>query len=581
MVSWTQEQNMLLSCLLDDITGTEEIVKVRQDFCKMWDCIMSCNSFNIHMYFTGSKAEGLDLPGSDNDYMYDINNSYDIEVSESEQDLVQSTRKNKLLIVKDNVPSAFAMLKCVTLHDQRLLRSVVNMDNNSYLSSQQLVSSLKSERGTRRIQGPSIEGWNEYEDTSKSGTDNVPSILCKVWPTSAAEWKNRPRHCGWPSQQDKEYIEQFGCHFVPVGHPLSARKSLEWRLSFSIAERTLVWSLNHTQVQCYAVMKLILKEFIKRKSSERHKSVLCSYFIKTFLFWQFEGTELSFWQPTNLTSCIMYLLHAFSDCIRKGVLRHYFVPRFNLLDIKLTREAQSELLHLFEMVLEIGVPILEQCDSLSVVFFKFSQVFNINQRIVCKEDNLRHREFNNDSVFMDIFTLELLHSIHMRRDITLYDKMLVEIVRLTTDGNLTTPLPVFTIRHLCRLIATERLYSCFHQGNKCIYHFTKTLNNNVYGTDISSSKLWLATFLLHQGDYCGSLQKVNNALSSIPPYALYSECLKSNGDAKRLYRDTYSVRTSNTICRASESWLIDITPYNRIEHSTGYTISAIDSERGY
>ena len=24
-----------------------------------------------------------------------------------------------------------------------------------------------------------------------------------------------------------------------------------------------------------------------------------------------------------------------------------------------------------------------------------------------------------------------------------------------------------------------------------------------------------------------------------------------------------------------------ITPYNRIEHSTGYTISAIDSERGY
>ena len=24
-----------------------------------------------------------------------------------------------------------------------------------------------------------------------------------------------------------------------------------------------------------------------------------------------------------------------------------------------------------------------------------------------------------------------------------------------------------------------------------------------------------------------------------------------------------------------------LTPYNRIEHSTGYTISAIDSERGY
>ena len=31
---------------------------------------------------------------------------------------------------------------------------------------------------------------------------------------------------------------------------------------FSVAERTLVWSYNHIQMQCYAVMKLILKEFI-------------------------------------------------------------------------------------------------------------------------------------------------------------------------------------------------------------------------------------------------------------------------------------------------------------------------------
>ena len=152
-----------------------------------------------------------------------------------------------------------------------------------------------------RIQGPLIEVWDEYADTSQSGMDNVPSILCKSWPTSAAEWKDRPRHYGWPSQRDKEYIEQFGCHLVPVGHPLSAKKSLEWRLSFSIAERTLVWSFNYTQIQCYAVMKLILKEYVKTKCAEKHKSVLCSYFIKTFLFWQFEKMERSFWQIANLS----------------------------------------------------------------------------------------------------------------------------------------------------------------------------------------------------------------------------------------------------------------------------------------
>ena len=297
MADWSAEHNTHLSALLDDVTGSEEGVRIRQDYCKIWDCIWSSDGNNT--YYTGSKAEGLDLPGSDHDFMIDINGIYDIEVSESIQDLVRSTRRNKLLIVTDNVPPAFAMLKCSTLQHPLLLRSAVPMKNEAYLSSQQFVSSpwWQYERTqTSRIQGPSVETWDEYLDKSQSGTDNVPSILCKFWPTSAAEWRDRPRHYGWPSQQDREYIEKFGCHLVPIGHPLSTRKSLEWRLSFSIAERRLVWSFSHTQMQCYAVMKLILKEYVKTNSVEKHKSVLCSYFIKTFLFWQFENTERYFWQ---------------------------------------------------------------------------------------------------------------------------------------------------------------------------------------------------------------------------------------------------------------------------------------------
>ena len=186
----------------------------------------------------------------------------------------------------------------------------------------------------------------------------MPAILCKVWPTAATEWKNRPRHYGWPAQHDKESIEAFGYHLVPIGHTLSRTRSLEWRLSFSIAERTLVWSFNHTQLQYYALMKLILKEFVKSNCTEKHKNVLCSYFIKTFLFWQFESTDKLFWQQKNLTGCIIYLIHEFYNCIQTGVLRHYFVPRFNLLAIKLTRDAQTELLYLFGKVREHGISIL-------------------------------------------------------------------------------------------------------------------------------------------------------------------------------------------------------------------------------
>ena len=44
---------------------TEETVGIRQ---------------NMGCYYTGSKAEGVDFPGSDNDYMHDINNVYNILV---------------------------------------------------------------------------------------------------------------------------------------------------------------------------------------------------------------------------------------------------------------------------------------------------------------------------------------------------------------------------------------------------------------------------------------------------------------------------------------------------------------------
>ena len=369
MGSWTAADNEYLSCLLDDVTGTEELVNIRRDLCKIYDCIKSsipCNN-NINTYYTGSKSEGLELPGSDHDFMYDMNTRYGIEVSESAQDLVQSTRNNKLLVVTDNVPQAFVMLRYVRLTERHLL----NMRENVYLENQlfmEFTSGFKLE--TYRLQGPSVEVWNEYDDTSQSGRDNVPSIYCNFWPTSAAEWTDRPRQYGWPSQQDRENIEAFGCHLVPVGHPLSAKKSLEWRLSFSIAERMIVWSFNHAQLHCYAIMKLLLKELIKTNCTEKQKNVLCSYFIKTFLFWQFETTSTSFWLRKNLASCILYLFHEFYKCIETGVLRHYFVPRFNLLEIKLTLDTQRELLHIFGNIIESGLSILGQCASLSRVWPK-------------------------------------------------------------------------------------------------------------------------------------------------------------------------------------------------------------------
>ena len=562
MEGWTPEHNTYLSYLLDDATGSEEMVKMRQDFCKINDCIGSINPHNVNVYYTGSKAEGLDLPGTDHDYMFDINNMYDVAVSESTEDLVQSPRTNKLLIVTDNISSAFALLKCVSLHSLLLRRAMVYMGDNAYLSSQEFLSlsnSLKSETETRRIQGPSVESWSEASDTSEPGQDNVASILCEAWPTAAAEWKDRPRHYGWPTQHDIESIEAFGCHFVPIGHPHSTKRSLEWRLSFSIAERTLVWSFNHTQLQCYALMKLILKEFVKSNCTEKHKNVLCSYFIKTFLFWQFETTDTLFWQTTNLAGCLMCLLHEFYICIKSGVLRHYFVPRFNLLDIKLTPDAQAELLCLFDKVKEIGMPILGQCKSLARVFSKFCGTENVIQSAKRLPETRRRSELYNDEFMLDFTTAKLPDILKRDPDSFPYEGFLAALDRLTSEGHVTTFFSDVVIRRLCSIISTYKCYHCIQQGNKSVYYYMKSLDKNVYGTDIASCKLWMATFLLQQREFCSSLQTINDTLSSIPPYAIfYSRGIHSSDYSKQLYIDTYYKDNSNIISRAKEAWLIDM-----------------------
>ena len=150
--------------------------------------------------------------------------------------------------------------------------------------------------------------------------DIVVSLRCSFWPSVATEWRNRTRLHDWPEIDVINKIIDFEFHLVPIGYPRSPRSMMEWRISFSIAKRFLVWSFNHTQVQMYALLKLILKEIIKVNcSSETY--VLCSYFIKTFLFWKFEETEKSFWSIENFRNGLKYLMDEFKNVLQGGILR--------------------------------------------------------------------------------------------------------------------------------------------------------------------------------------------------------------------------------------------------------------------
>ncbi|XP_063420577.1 uncharacterized protein LOC134705790 [Mytilus trossulus] len=59
-------------------------------------------------------------------------------------------------------------------------------------------------------------------------------------------WIYRSR-CTWPDNELTPSIIKYGVLFVPVGFKGSVNDDLEWRISFSVAERQLIYSFSHTQ----------------------------------------------------------------------------------------------------------------------------------------------------------------------------------------------------------------------------------------------------------------------------------------------------------------------------------------------
>ena len=553
MASWTPDHSRILSQLLDEVVGTPEMIAIRQDFCRLYDCFRSIKE-NNNVYFTGSAAEGLALPGSDKDYMIDINEERRLKVIQSLDESPNMSPYSVFLMCTNNVPPGFALLQHVnqnTTMDPLLYAASQSMYGLQYLSGDLLMqlylickqNDVVTGAAYQR-QGPSVETWTAYSDKSESGDDHVPSIKCNFWPNEAAEWIHRPRHFDWPTSFDISSITEFGCHLVPVGHPLSDMKSMEWRISFSLAERALVWSFNHIQMQCYAVMKIILKEFVKVRCNPQNQ-VLCSYFIKTFLFWKYEEIELIFWRADNLRECIKYLLYEFSQCLREGVLRHYFIPKFNLLSIKLTRAAQIELLQLFDNIIESDIRIFKDCRTLQNIWIEFLEVRVNWNNVAC---NIRRRNM-------------LMNDMCMMEKIDCLKSPVFSTLIPSSFENISTVFcktPIKTILLRLYLFQHNRLSfkSNCGPGNRGDYQLYRITQNDTLSFDISTCKLWCAISLYLRGDCSSSLNIVNKVLSSIPPYVTFWPVISN--ESKQLYVDMFLDSGTTVIQRARKAWMFHL-----------------------
>ena len=572
MDSWTPQCSRLLSQMLDIIVGTKEKIEIRQDYCKILDCIYSIHP-GRKRYYTGSKAEGLHLPDSDEDFMYEINNEYDIEIIQSLEDNTSTSPYSTFVMSTENVPPGFTFLHhvCQTPLPSFLYQASQNMNGLRYLSSDLFMqNSIKeNERAVRSVnfnefitlrrQGPSSELSSPVIPEEQS-FDHVNCIRCKFWPSEASEWRDRPRYFGWPTLEDIVSITEFGFHLVAVGHPNSDTKLLEWRILFSLAERTLVWSFNHVQMQCYAVMKMILKQFIKVRCSP-HNQVLCSYFIKTFLFWKYEMTDVDFWREDNLRECINYLLVEFSKCVREGVLMHYFIPRFNLLSVKLTPAAKRELLQLFDIIIARDISILQDCRFLQTIWSTVLQVITVGNEFIESRLMIRNKLtlFGNDRCMRKQFELLELYYIFLPSWYPLsFMKVFSQILSLFCKTSLQD---LVLKRFLLDIDIASAIHTC--SRNRYVYRLKRIAGNEICSFYISTSKLRCAILLYMAGDYSSTLDIINQLLSSIPPFALFSD---ENDDSREMYEDVFGDSDMTIIQRARKAWMFPMIFHKDTSH---------------
>ncbi|XP_071145508.1 uncharacterized protein [Mytilus edulis] len=319
----------LYNYLCHNIVGTEEHVKAIRLMNTVRDYFASTKSFT--RITSGSYGEGLEMRGSDLDIMQ-VGKFINVN-ADTQPDFVPSI--NYLSIETDDVKPGFTQLRLEYSSSKYILECCEEHNGRHYVSSALWKGNmLLFGDKNKQIHGPCI--------TDKNGDfDFAFSFHCKTWISSVVNWITRSSS-SWPSHNVTQSIINHGILFVPIGVHGSPTEDLEWRVSFSVAEKLLINTFTHTQLMCYALLKIILKGVIANDSE--CKDLLCSYFLKTIIFWISEELPSSVWTPDNLIPCFMRCFSRLVYFVEYSVCLHYFIPDNNMFENKIEGRDRDVLL---------------------------------------------------------------------------------------------------------------------------------------------------------------------------------------------------------------------------------------------
>ncbi|XP_062575215.1 uncharacterized protein LOC134237139 [Saccostrea cucullata] len=311
--------------LCQDI-GTSKVIDAKRDLMDISEVLQNQALGNGDVFMgSGSNREGFRLQGSDVDSMFWPDNHRVIwDLSQSFSYKIQ--RKTLILSDSSDSPPGYTLLYLLSPSlNQEVQKACVKMDNKHYISSSKYIQSKCSPtylNSNPRMHGPCISKSHGILDI-----DYAYGFFSDFWPPSASSWTERSH--SWPKPHIVDDVLKSGCHFVAIGHELGRHEHNEWRISFSLAERKLVYSMNHCQFITYGLLKFFLKKIINDGQSDDDK-LLRSYHMKTAIFWVLQQNAIPEWTPQNLLECFWVCFKQILKWVYEGVCPNFFIPNNNM-----------------------------------------------------------------------------------------------------------------------------------------------------------------------------------------------------------------------------------------------------------
>lgn len=509
--------------------GTEIDMRIRQQLFIILDMIRNNRkiSSTVTQISSGSLAEGLVLPGSDTDIMFIIE---DVDVKKDASNIENPVQRATFVMEPDNDHPGFTRLRLIAGKDKesQFINSETfeSITTNVYLSPKKFISNIHQHLPELSLHGPCLSDEDQNWDFAFC-------IRIKYLPHNAMPWVSRYRQ-QWPPSSIIDMISKNGCLLVAVGPRALPESSLLWRVSFSLAEKQLVHSFNYTQLLCYCLLKLTLKHIVNK--NDHAKDLLCSYFLKTALFWVSEEVDIDTFQLSKLSICFSHCLNRLILWVNKCFCPNYFVPEHNMFQGKISPDNNTILTSILNSIKDGGM------DGLLYTLFPHDNTKNESSLI--KLEFLFYRiswaHAMTDDASLYFKTLEVIESLLKSRS----SKFIIDVCKFRHAS-----ISRFAAQQLPPLSTISETYN-----TRKLYH--KLLQDGL-NTDAVSGWLLYASYYYVTGQFNVTLKLTDKVLEKCSPEMLlmglgnYSEKNISN------YRN--HVHSTMTMCeKMRKAFICDV-----------------------